>query len=118
MTLSIKKAAFDGLADVLKDMIDRELWPTTYLSGEAPAAELHWHEHDVHVYVMKGQTYFVEGTTGTKHPVMAGDKVVVPAKTLHAEGSVEDEVIYLIGLPTPVPPGDFLAMRDPELLEI
>ena len=116
MTLHIQKAAFDGLSGALKDMTARSLWPTTYVSGEAPAADIHWHEYDVHVYVMKGRTYFVDGETGTKHPVVAGDKVLVPANTLHAEGAVADEVVYLIGLPNAVPPGEFLAMRDPGLL--
>ena len=116
MTLNIQKGAFDGLSDALKDMTALNLWPTTYVSGEAPAADIHWHEYDVHVYVMKGRTYFVDGQTGAKLPVMAGDKVLVPANTLHAEGAVEDEVIYLIGLPKAVSPGDFLAMRDPALL--
>lgn len=116
MTLNIQKGAFDGLSGALKDMTALNLWPTTYVSGEAPAADIHWHEYDVHVYVMKGQTYFVDGETGAKLPVVAGDRVLVPAKTLHAEGAVEDEVVYLIGLPSAVPPGEFLAMRDPALL--
>lgn len=117
MTLTIEKAAFDGLSGALKDVTLHNLWPTTYVSGEAPAADIHWHEYDVHVYVMKGQTYFVDGETGNSHSVMAGDKITVPARTLHAEGAVKDEVIYLIGLPDAVPPGDFLAMRDPAQLK-
>ena len=116
MTLIVEKGAFDGIGGALSDLKTQALWPTTYVSGDAPAADIHWHEYDVHVYVMKGQTYFIDGESGRKIPVVAGDKVVVPARTLHAEGAVEGEVIYLIGLPSPVPPPEFLAMRDPALL--
>ncbi len=117
MTLQIEKAAFDGLADALKDCAARGLWPTTYVSGTAPAADIHWHDEDVHIYVMKGQTTFLDAESGKSVSVVAGDKIVVPARALHAEGEVVGEAIYLIGLPRAVPPADFLAMRDPRLLE-
>lgn len=49
-------------------------------------------------------------------PVGRGDKVVVPAGTLHAEGAVRDRVVYILALPQPLLPDEFLAMRDPEEL--
>ena len=46
----------------------------------------------------------------------AGDKIVVPARTLHAEGAVKDGVAYILALSAPLLPDEFLAMRDPEEL--
>ena len=79
---------------------------------QATAADIHWHSEDVAVYVMKGETYFLDGETGKKHAVMAGDKVTVPARTLHAEGEVVGGIIYLIGLPEALSPERFLMQRD------
>ena len=116
MALEIRKSNFDGLGGALKDVAELGLWPTTYVPGAAPAADIHWHDYDVHVYVMRGKTYFVDGESGKRHDVVAGDKIIVPARSLHAEGSVQDEVVYLIALPRPVVPDEFLTPREPALL--
>lgn len=117
MALEIKKSAFNDLAGALKDLVSFGLWPTTYITGAAPEAAVHWHDYDVHVYVMRGETYFLDNETGQKHDIVAGDKVVIPARALHAEGVVKDEMLYVIGIPAPVPPREFLAHRKPELLD-
>lgn len=117
MALQIKRNEFDGLSGALQDVVAQGLWPTTYITGAAPEAAVHWHDYDVHVYVMRGETYFVDSETGEKHDVVAGDKVVIPARALHAEGMVKDEMLYLIGIPAPVASREFLAHRKPELLD-
>ncbi len=117
MALQIKRNEFDGLPGALKDVAALGLWPTTYITGAAPEAQVHWHDYDVHVYVIQGETYFIDNETGEKHDVVAGDKVVIPARSLHAEGLVKEQMLYLIGLPQPVASREFLAHRKPELLE-
>ena len=66
---------------------------------------------------MEGETDFLDADSGTRSPVSAGDKVVVPAKTLHAEGAVKDRVVYILALPNPLLPDEFLAMHDPDELK-
>jgi hypothetical protein len=34
----------------------------------------------------------------------------------HAEGAVKDRVVYILALPDPLPPDEFLAMHDPDEL--
>ncbi len=114
MAISVKKGCFDGLAGALQDLYRSNLWPTTYVSGQAPRAPVHWHSEDVIVYVMKGSTYFLDAESGKRHYVMPGDKVRIPAATLHAEGEVEDEAIYIIGLASALGPDEFLRPRAPE----
>jgi uncharacterized protein YjlB len=113
MGVQVMKGHFGGRQDVLDDMKLNDFWTTTVVAEEATAAKLHWHSEDVYVYVMKGQTYFLDGESGTKHPAIAGDKVVIPARTLHAEGDVVGGIIYLIGIPEALPADRFLLQRDP-----
>ena len=112
MSIRVEKGCFDGLEGALDDVRKNRLWPTTYVADQATAADIHWHSEDVAVYVMKGETYFLDGETGKKHTVMTGDKVTVPARTLHAEGEVVGGIIYLIGLPEALSPERFLVQRD------
>lgn len=114
MGIQVKKGFFDGLTGALEDAKSHNLWPTTYVADEAIAADLHWHSEDVHVYVMEGETYFIDGDSGKKHPVTAGDKVMVPARTLHAEGAFEGGIVYLIGIPEALASDRFLMQRLPE----
>lgn len=92
-------------------------WPTTFVSGPSEGLSVHWHRDDVHAYILEGETDFLDGTTGERTPVRAGDKVVIPARTLHAEGAVAKRVVYVIALPGPRMPDEFLAMQAPEALE-
>ncbi len=116
MGIHVKKGCFEGLPGALEDAKNHNLWPTTYVADEATAADLHWHSEEVHVYVMRGETYFLDGESGKKHPVIAGDKVIVPARTLHAEGEFKGGIIYLIGIPEALAPDRFLLQRSPEEL--
>ena len=72
---------------------------------------------EVHAYIVDGDTDFLDAETGKRTAVTTGDKIVVPARTLHAEGAVKDRVVYILALPDALPPDEFLAMRDPEELE-
>jgi quercetin dioxygenase-like cupin family protein len=87
-----------------------------FVSGPSAGLHAHWHAHDVHAYIMEGETDFLDRESETRIPVRAGDKVVVPARTVHAEGAVKDRVVYLLALPEPLAPDEFLAMHDPDEL--
>ena len=63
---------------------------------------------------MEGDTWFVDGDTGNRLDVTQGDKVVIPGKALHAEGEVENKVVYIVAIPEPLMNRDFLAMRTDE----
>ena len=111
MGLRVEKGFFNGRTDVLADIKSNKMWPTTYVSGVTTAADPHWHSEDVHVYVMEGETDFLDVESGKRHPVMAGDKITVPARTMHAEGAVHNRVVYLIAVPEPLAPDAFLKQR-------
>lgn len=114
MSIRIQSGFFDSMADVLDDVKVNGTWPTTFVSGKSDGLPVHWHADEVHVYVMEGETDFLDVAADRRLPVKAGDKVVIPAGTLHAEGAVLDRVVYVIGLPGPRAADEFLAMRAPD----
>lgn len=68
----------------------------------------------MHAYVLEGETSFLDADSGQRHPVGTGDKLIISAGTLHAEGEIRDRVVYYIGLSEAVPREEFLKLRSPE----
>jgi uncharacterized RmlC-like cupin family protein len=114
MGAEIQKRFFENRADVLDDLKATGFWPTTFVSGPSAGREVHWHSHDVHVYVVEGQTSFLDGESGERHSIGPGDKIVVPPRTLHAEGEVIDRVVYIIAAPEALGPDEFLKPHAPD----
>lgn len=116
MSFTIVKGHFDGLSGALEDIVQKNLFPTTYATDHATAADIHWHDYDVMAYIVKGKTYFLDADSN-EHPLEAGDLITVPARTLHAEGAINESVVMLIGLAEALPMDRFLAQRDPGELQ-
>ncbi|PHR93683.1 MAG: hypothetical protein COA69_03350 [Robiginitomaculum sp.] len=116
MSLQFFTGFFETTADVLDDIKANGTWPTTFVSGPSEGLPVHWHSDEVHAYIMEGETDFFDEASGKRTSVAAGDKIIVPAKTLHAEGAVKDRVVYILALPQPVPGDEFLMMHEPDKL--
>ena len=117
MGLKVHKGFFERRDQVWDDLEKTGFWPTTFVSEPGPPLAVHWHELEVHGYVLEGETWFLDAASGVRHDVAAGDKVVVPARTLHAEGETTGNVVYIIALPEPGPFDPFLEQLPPEALE-
>ncbi|MFT7470558.1 MAG: mannose-6-phosphate isomerase-like protein (cupin superfamily) [Kiritimatiellia bacterium] len=116
MSLIIEKGHFEGLSGALADIRDKGLFPTTYATDKATAANIHWHTEEVLAYLIQGRTYFLDAN-GKEHQLEPGDLITVPARTLHAEGDINEPVVMLIGLSDAVPMDRFLLPRDPAELQ-
>ena len=110
------ESGFRTRDDVLEDIRKNGTWPTTFVSGPSEGLPAHWHSEEVHAYVMEGETDFLDVESGERLPAGPGDKIVIPPRTLHAEGVVVDRVVYILALPEPLGPDDFLKQRPPEEL--
>ena len=99
MTMLVHKKFFTTREEVLDDMKRTGHWPTTYVSEESPELPLHWHDLDVTGYVMSGGTY-VLGEDGTRFDLEPGDKLEIPAGSIHAEGEVTQTTTYIVGTAT------------------
>ena len=116
MALQVQQGFFQSKSEVLEDIQRNDTWPTTFVSGPSEGLPVHWHSEEVHGYIMEGETDFLDVETDERLPVKAGDKVVVPARALHAEGVVRDRVVYILAMPTALEAEDFLVIRPPEEL--
>lgn len=105
---------FSGLADVMQDLKETGFWPTTFVSEASPEIPLHWHDTDLHGYVLEGSTYVVDGESGKRLEISAGDKLVLPYGVVHAEGASNERVVYIVAMPEPRPFNEFLTLRSPD----
>ena len=116
MTLQVIKGFFQSKQEVLEDIRKNDTWPTTFVSGPSEGLPVHWHSEEVHGYVMEGETDFLDVETDERIPLCQGDKIIVPARALHAEGKVRDKVVYILALPEPLESENFLVLRTAEEL--
>jgi len=98
--IRVEKKFHNGIADVMLDIASTGFWPTTLVSPPSPPPELHWHRMEAHGYVMNGTTWILDGETGDKLTVEPGDKLIIPPGALHIEGQGEEDVTYIVAIPT------------------
>ena len=98
--IRVEKKFHHGLADVMQDIARTGFWPTTLVSPPSPPPDLHWHRMEAHGYVMNGTTWILDGETGDKLTVEPGDKLIIPSGALHIEGQGEEDVTYIVAIPT------------------
>jgi mannose-6-phosphate isomerase-like protein (cupin superfamily) len=98
--MQVIKQAFTTKEEVLADIARLDLWPTTYVSERMDELPLHWHDVDNCGYVLEGSSYVVD-EDGTRIALEAGDKLVLPAGAVHAEGEVVEKMVYIVGISRP-----------------
>ena len=104
---------FSTKAEVLDDIKKLDLWPTTYVSDRMEELPLHWHDVDNCGYVLEGSSY-VLNEEGERVPLGPGDKLVIPAGALHAEGEVAERMVYIVGITEAANLFDKLTLLDPK----
>ena len=103
---------FTTKGQVLDDIKKQDLWPTTYVSERMEELPLHWHDIDNCGYVLAGNGYVLD-EQGHRLPLGPGDKLVIPAGALHAEGEVTERMVYIVGIPEPANLFARLTLLDP-----
>lgn len=112
MAMQVYKQFFTSRNEVMEDLKKTGHWPTTYVSETASELPLHWHNLDVTGYVMSGGTY-VLNENGERIDLEPGDKLEIPAGSLHAEGDVLETTTYIVGTAEPGQLFEQLQMLDP-----
>jgi len=103
---------FSTKSEVLADIDKLDLWPTVYVSNRMDELPLHWHDVDNCGYVMEGKSYVLD-ENGKRIALGAGDKLVIPAGAIHAEGEVTERMVYIVGLEVDENLFDKLTLLDP-----
>lgn len=96
--MQVVRNFFTTKDEVLDDIKRNDLWPTTYVSDRMDELPVHWHDIDNHGYVLEGSSY-VLNEHGDRVELGPGDKLIIPAGALHAEGEVTDRMVYIVGIP-------------------
>lgn len=113
--MQVIKNAFTTKAEVLADIAALDLWPTTYVSERMEELPPHWHDVDNCGYVLEGSSYVIDGD-GNRIALEAGDKLVLPAGAVHAEGEVLEKMVYIVGISAAENLLDaLLPLRDPAI---
>ena len=99
--------------EVLDDIKKLDLWPTVYVSERMDELPPHWHDIDNCGYVMEGSSY-VLNEKGEKVSLSAGDKLHIPRGAVHAEGSVTERMVYIVGISVPENLFEVLSLLDPK----
>ena len=105
--------AFASKEEALDDLKRLGLWPTTYVSERMEELPLHWHDVDNCGYVLEGRSY-VLNEEGERFPLGPGDKLVIPAGAIHAEGAVTERMVYIVGISEAANLFERLELRDPK----
>jgi quercetin dioxygenase-like cupin family protein len=103
---------FSTKEDVLDDIKILDLWPTTYVSERMEELPLHWHDVDNCGYVLEGRSYVLD-ENGNRVPLGPGDKLVIPAGAVHAEGEVSERMVYIVGITEAANLFEKLSLLDP-----
>ena len=112
--MHVVKNAFTTRAEAMEDLISQDLWPTTYVSERSDELPLHWHDVDNCGYVIEGSSY-VLNAHGEELRLEPGDKLVLPAGAVHAEGKVTERMVWIVGVSKAANLLDaLLPLREPE----
>ena len=103
---------FTTKSEVLADIDKLDFWPTTYVSNRMEELPLHWHDVDNCGYVLSGSSYVLD-ENGKRVPLGPGDKLIIPAGAIHAEGEVTERMVYIVGLSVDENLFDKLTLLDP-----
>lgn len=114
MSVQVLKQFFATKEQALEDIVKTSFWPTTFVSEASPPLDVHWHDTDIHGYVIEGHTWVLDSESGERLQVAEGDKLIIPAGTLHAEGETRERVVYIVAVPDPRPVFEFLKMHAPD----
>ena len=103
---------FTTKSEVLTDIDKLDFWPTTYVSDRMDELPLHWHDVDNCGYVLSGSSYVLD-ENGNRVELGPGDKLVIRAGAIHAEGEVTERMVYIVGLSVAENLFDKLTLLDP-----
>lgn len=111
MGIRVRKQVFADHAGALRAIAESGYWPTTLVTPAGPELPMHWHDSDVHAYVIAGESYMRCGETGERLATGPGDVVDIPFGALHAEGETTTPMTYLVAAPTTRPLREYLKIQ-------
>ena len=111
--LQLEKSHFSGMKQALTEVVDMGWCPMVRKEPAGLREDLHFHMFPNWSYMITGSVTFTDGE-GNEYEAGAGDRILIPAKTLHA-GSSDVEIVFVFSTPEPIWLGDKLTFEPSEL---
>ena len=87
---------------VIAEIMADGYWPISWKDKPGVLLEAHRHCDDETLYMIEGDMEIVETDTGATHHLVAGDKLILPARLAHASFT-QNGATYIMGIKTLVP---------------
>jgi quercetin dioxygenase-like cupin family protein len=94
--LRISKAYFETKEEAIREILDAGWWPLSWRDAPGAVFEPHKHDADQTLYLVEGEQQWT--VDGAVHHLGPGDKLELPALTVH-EVSSPKGAVYIIGMP-------------------
>ncbi|MGI9327439.1 MAG: hypothetical protein ACR2PZ_19630 [Pseudomonadales bacterium] len=96
MGVSVTKQHFDGRDQALDLIESLHLFPRDGALASGDLEDIHWHQTSLRIYVLAGSFETKDVATDSLLQAVAGDLIVIPARTLHA-ARCPDPATYVVG---------------------
>ncbi len=96
--MSVLKGHFHSKEDAIREIVETGWWPLSWRDAPGEVYEPHKHDADQTLYLVEGGLEFEDVAEGVVHHLEPGDKLELPAFTVHAVKAPKGAV-YVVGMP-------------------
>ena len=94
--LRLLKSHFETKEEAIAEIVEAGWWPLSWRDAPGAVSDAHKHDADQTLYLVEGeQTWTIDGEV---HHLETGDKLELPAYTVHQVSS-EPGAVYIVGMP-------------------
>ncbi len=94
--VAVHKRHFRTKEQAIREIVDAGWWPVSWRDAPGEVYAPHKHDADQTLYLVEGTMDFEGG--GSRHRLEPGDKLELPAFTVHAV-TVPNGAVYILGMP-------------------
>jgi quercetin dioxygenase-like cupin family protein len=84
MAVTTSKGHFRTREEATEEANTDGLWTLDLEQEPGHAEETHWHDFDIHIYVLSGSLNLMDTDSGRTFKCTGGDKAVIPCRALHS----------------------------------
>ncbi len=94
---SVIKRFFRTKQEAVADINTEGFWPISWIDGPGETYAAHYHRSDERLYLVEGTMDFEDVSGGCRHRLEPGDKLVLPAGTVHRT-TTREGATYIIAV--------------------
>ena len=94
--VTVLKGHFEAKEEAIREIMNASWWPVSLRDAPGEIYEPHKHDADQVLYLVEGSLVFE--ADGRVHHLEPGDKLELPAFTVHSV-KIPDGAVYILGVP-------------------